>query len=117
MSGQRHTIAIAFSVAALGAAFGYFLYAGLPAVSTSDSTDRDEVTLVCLKCQKESKVTAAQYAELCPDPSAPARCPKCGANAAVRAHLRCGACRRAIPPQPRNSPFVCPFCKAPLSPQ
>jgi len=117
MSGPRRIVAIAFSVAALGFAIGYFIYAGRPALSQSDSSGRDEITLVCLKCQQESKVTAAEYATLCPDPSALARCPKCGATEAVRASLRCGACRRAIPPQPRDAPFVCPYCKAPLAPR
>ena len=117
MSGARRIVAIAFGVAALGLAIGYFIYAGLPELSQADSSGRDEIVLVCLKCQQESKVTAAEYATLCADRGPLARCPKCGAAEAVHARIRCGKCQRAIPPQRPDSPFVCPFCKAPLSPQ
>ncbi len=117
MSASRRIAAIAFSAAALAAAIIYFVYAGLPAVSQADASGRDEIVLVCLKCQQETKVTAAEYATLCPEPGAPARCPKCGALEAVHARIRCGQCRRAIPPQRPDSAFVCPFCKAPLSPR
>ncbi len=117
MWDARRLASIAFIVAALGAAIGYFVYAGLPSLSESGRSDTDERVIVCLKCQQETVLTAAKYADLDRDPNGYlVRCPKCGELAAVKASIRCGQCKRAIPPQPRDAAFVCPYCKASLAP-
>jgi uncharacterized CHY-type Zn-finger protein len=116
MAASRRTFTLVAAVAACGLALGYCIYVGARSMSPSDTSGRDEVVLVCAKCEQESTVTTGEYATLCADSSPGARCPKCKAPEAFQVWLRCGACKRAIPPQPKNSPFACPFCKASLAP-
>lgn len=101
---------------------GAFVYAGfrLRQVSrgSEGSSTKDEVTLVCGKCQQEFLVSSREFAKLPVDETtAKLKCPKCGAPEAEVASLRCPKCTRAIARQPFGSAFVCPYCKASLAPE
>ncbi len=107
-------VAILFVASAL-------VYAGfaLRRVSRSEegSSNRNDTTLVCVKCGQESVVTDEEFANLPVDEQTGVlKCPKCGAHEAYVAVAFCPKCKRAIPraPQVLGSAHVCPYCKEPL---
>ena len=87
-------LAIGFVVAA-------FAYSGVSfwrSAATSRGSEKDEVILVCAKCDQETVLPSAEYRKLPRDPQT--------------GGIQCPKCRRAIPAQPHGSPLACPFCKA-----
>lgn len=81
------------------------------------SSERDQVTLVCVSCGAESIVSGQQFLSLPMDSQTRGlQCPKCGVQKAYVATLRCKKCGRAIPHTPDRpaTAFVCPFCQAPM---
>ncbi len=112
----RTVLALVFVVGALG----YTVYAVRNQFKVPEgSSERDAILLVCMnsKCEKETIVTSAKYADLDRDSDRHlVRCPKCSEMSATIAMLRCPKCHRALPPQGPNAAYVCPFCKAALGP-
>lgn len=102
--------ALVFVIAALG----YFAYALWRTAGRNAGSERNEIVLVCSRCQDEIALSAADFGKLSLDPNTSAYpCPRCGARAARIATTRCQVCQRAIPPQPMDAPRVCPYCAAP----
>jgi predicted RNA-binding Zn-ribbon protein involved in translation (DUF1610 family) len=113
--GRRATILRAGALVFVVAAIAYSARTFWTNVAQPSTGEKDTVILVCSKCDQESVVSSAEYRKLARDPmTGLIQCPKCGEKAARIATLRCPHCKRAIPAQPPGTPFVCPFCKAPL---